>query len=286
MNSRIVLAIALSAGMALLVTGVFYRVAVGGDSPAAEPLGMTEIVVAVKDLEVGSQIQVDDLRLQEWPTGNVPEGALTTLDQAIERSPMALVLADEPVLERRLAPAGSGFGLSPKVPEGMRAMSVRVDDVSGLAGFVMPEAKVDVLITGTPSSSNASGQMTRTILSNVRVLSAGEHLTPDASGRPQKVPVVTLLLAPDQAEMVTLAQSRGRIQLVLRNAKDEEIAQTEGVTESELYGGKRPVQEPRPHPQAPVAFVAPAPPPPPEVQVQMIRGDKISVQTFEQGERN
>jgi len=285
MNTRIVLAIAISAGMALLVTGVFYQMAVRGDSAANTPVGMSEIVVAVRDLEVGSQIQITDLRLQEWPTSNVPEGAFEVLEDVVERSPMAQVLADEPVLNRRLAPPGSGFGLSPKVPEGMRAMSVRVDDVSGLAGFVMPEAKVDVLITGTPSSSATGGQITRTILSNVRVLSAGEHLTPDATGRPQKVPVVTLLLEPEQAEMVTLAQARGRIQLVLRNAKDEKIAQTSGVNESELYGVRGPSQEPRADRQAPVAYV-PAPPPPPEIEVQMIRGNKVSVQSFSQPELN
>lgn len=280
MNSRIVLAIAISAGMALLVTGVFYRMAVRGDATGATEVGMSEIVVAVRDLEVGSQIQVSDLRLQEWPKANVPEGSYTNLEEVVERSPMARVLADEPVLMRRLAPAGSGFGLSPKVPEGMRAMSVRVDDVSGLAGFVMPEAKVDVLITGTPSSSATGGSITRTILSNVRVLSAGEHLTPDATGRPQKVPVVTLLLEPAQAEMVTLAQSRGRIQLVLRNSKDEQIAQTTGVSESELYGVRAPSQAPRTHAQAPVAYVPP-PPPPPDIEVEMIRGNKISVQSFD-----
>jgi len=205
---------------------------------------------------------------------------LERMEEVVERSPMARVLADEPVLMRRLAPAGSGFGLSPKVPEGMRAMSVRVDDVSGLAGFVMPEAKVDVLITGTPSTSASGGSITRTILSNVRVLSAGEHLTPDATGRPQKVPVVTLLLEPAQAEMVTLAQSRGRIQLVLRNSKDKQIAQTTGVSESELYGVRAPSQAPRTHAQAPVAYVPP-PPPPPDIEVEMIRGNKISVQSFD-----
>jgi len=271
--------------MALLVTGVFYQMAVRGDSGATTPVGTSEIVVAVRDLEVGSQIQIGDLRLQEWPTPNVPEGAFEALEDVVERSPMAQVLADEPVLNRRLAPHGSGFGLSPKVPEGMRAMSVRVDDVSGLAGFVMPEAKVDVLITGTPSSSQSGGQVTRTILSNVRVLSAGEHLTPDASGRPQKVPVVTLLLEPQQAEMVTLAQARGRIQLVLRNAKDEQIAQTTGVNESELYGVRAPSQEPRVNRSAPVAYVA-APPPPPEIEVQVIRGNKVSVQSFSPPELN
>ena len=281
MNSRIVLAIAVSAGMALLVTGVFYQIAMRGRSGEGSDQGVSEIVVAVRDLEVGSIIGVSDLRMEEWPASRTPQDSYASVEDVLERAPVSRILADEPILERRLAPKGAGYGLSPKVPEGMRAMSIRVDDVNGVAGFVLPEARVDVLVTGTPTDNASAGQTTRTILSNVRVLSAGEHLTPDASGRPQRVPVVTLLLSPEQAEMVTLAQLRGKIQLVLRNAKDQEIAQTRGVSERELYGGKPPQPASRPHPQAPVALAAPPPPPiPPEIEVQMIRGNKISVQTF------
>lgn len=280
MNSRIVLALAVSAGMALLVTGVFYQIAMRGRTAEAADAGSVEVVVAVKDLEVGSIITAADLRVEEWPQNRVAPDVYTAIEEVVERAPVSRILADEPVLERRLAPKGAGYGLSTKVPEGMRAMSIRVDDVNGVAGFVLPEASVDVLVTGTPTDDSSAGQRTRTILSNVRVLSAGEHLTPDASGRPQRVPVVTLLLSPEQAEMVTLAQLRGKIQLVLRNAKDEQIAETRGVSESELYGSgpPRPV---RPHPQAPVALAAPIPPPaPPEVEVQIIRGNKIEVQSF------
>lgn len=273
--------------MALLVTGIFYQIAIRDDG-APQDLAVTEVVVAVKDLEVGSRIEATDLRLDEWPATKVPAGSFRALEDVVDRTAVNRILADEPVLERRLADKGSGVGLSPKVPEGMRAMSVRVDDVNGVAGFVLPEARVDLLVTGMPRDNPLAGQMTKTLLGNVRVLSAGEHLTPDASGRPQKVPVVTLLLTPQQAEMVTLAQAHGRLQLVLRNSKDPETADTTGVRESELFGGPaRTINVGNPAP-APPPKMEPVrlepPPPPPAIEVEMIRGNQRSVETFSSGE--
>lgn len=284
MNSRFALALAISAGMALVVTGVFYQIAVRGRSPSAAKVETREVVVAVKDLEVGSSIQPTDLRLEPWPATKLPDGSFIDIEDVIERVPVSRVLANEPVLERRLAARGSGVGLSTKVPEGMRAMSVRVDDVNGVAGFVLPEARVDVLITGVPRNSPTAGQMTRTILGNVRVLSAGEHLTPDSSGRPQKVPVVTLLLSPEQAEMVTLAQTNGRIQLVLRNSNDDEVAESTGVQEAELFGGALRATVNVSNPAPPEIRTAPliyTPPPPPPAEVEVFRGAERTVQTFE-----
>ena len=139
---------------------------------------------------------------------------------------------------------------------------------------------MDVLITGVPQDNPQSGRMTKTILGNVRVLSAGEHLAPDSTGRPQRVPVVTLLLTPEQSEMVTLAQTQGRIQLVLRNGKDSEVADTTGVNESELFGAAPKtinVSKPAPRP----VFVAAPPPPPPPVQIEVFRGKELSTQSFE-----
>jgi len=278
MNSRFVLAIAISAGVALLVTGMFYQFAMSGDPSDSVEVTMTEIVVAAQDLDIGATVQPNDLRLVAWPSQNVPEGSYTTMDEVVDRVPFNRILADEPVLARRLSPPGSGIGLSPKVPEGMRAMSVRVDEINGVGGFVFPEARVDVLITGSPMSSPQSGQMTKTILGNVRVLSAGELLTPDPSGKPQKVPVVTLLLTPQQAEMVTLAQTQGRLQLVLRNSQDSEVAETTGVREAELFGNvARTINVSRPAPVP--AIVAPRPPPPP-VQIEVIRGNERSMASF------
>ncbi len=290
MNSRFVLALAISAGMALLVSGIFYQVTVRGRPEGPEPAGTREVVIATRDLDIGASIEPADLRLEPWPADKIPEGAFAEVDQVLARVPFNRILANEPVLDRRLAPPGSGLGLSPKVPLGMRAMAVRVDDVVGVAGFVLPEARVDVLVTGTPRGHDDAGRMTRTILSNVRVISAGENLEPDATGRPQRVAVVTLLLTPEQAELMTLAGSQGRVQLVLRNTRDDETPNTRGVVERELFSfdwdrRQRPPQSPVPSPQ-PVARLQPPPPPPPPIEVEMIRGNQKSVVSFTPGEEH
>ena len=280
MNSRVVLALAVSAGMALLVTGIFYQVAVKGRDDGPAPLAAAkEVVVAAKDLAIGAAIESQDLRLEEWPGDKIPPGAFQDINEVIGRVTINRVLIQEPIVDRRLAPPGSGVGLSPKVPLGMRAMAVRVDDVNSVAGFVLPEARVDVLLTGQPPGGGKATRLTKTILSNVRVISAGEHLAPDASGRPRRVPVVTLLLSPEQAELLTLAKAHGRIQLVLRNVMDEVPTKTKGVREPELFAlDFKPVLKPRPVKPAPLAIIRAAPPP--QHKVEVIRGNRKSVQSF------
>ena len=278
MNSRVVTALAISAGLALVITGVFYQIALR--DTGAQEVPMSEVVTAAKDLEVGAEIQAGDLRVEPWPAGKLPEGAHQDIELVIGRVPVSRILAQEPVLDRRLAAPGAGVGLATKVPDGMRAMSIRVDDVNGVAGFVVPEARVDVLITGDPQGDSSNGRMTKTILGNVRVLSAGEHLAPDATGRPQRVPVVTLLLTPEQSEMVTLAQTQGRLQLVWRNGMDEEVAETTGVREQDLFGvAPTTIYVSKPA-LRPVVAIAPPPPPPP-VQIEVLRGKVLSTQIFE-----
>ena len=281
MNSRVVLALAISAAMALLVSGIFYQVAVRGRSSPPEPVEIGEVVVAARDLNIGAAIEATDLKVEPWPANRIPDGSFQQIDDVISRVTVSRVLINEPIVDRRLALPGSGVGLAPKVPEGMRAMAVRVDDVNGVAGFVLPEARVDVLLTGSPRNRAEIGQITRTILSNVRVILAGEHLAPDASGRPQRVPVVTLLLTPRQAELLTLASSQGRIQLILRNSMDQEQLETKGVREQELFI----VDPPRrvvPKPSPPTQIVRLEPPP---RQIEVIRGSRRSVQSFDSAQR-
>ena len=275
MNSRVALALAISAGMALVVSGIFYQVAVRGRSSSPEPVEMGELVVAARYLGIGAAIEATDLKVQPWPANRVPDGSFQQIEDVISRVTVSRVLVNEPIVDRRLAVPGSGVGLAPKVPEGMRAMAVRVDDVNGVAGFVLPEARVDVLLTGSPSNRADLGHMTRTILSNIRVISAGEHLAPDASGRPKRVPVVTLLLTPRQAELLTLGSSQGRIQLILRNSMDQQQLETKGVGEGELFvvaPRRRVVSIPSP----PTQIVRLEPPP----QIEVIRGSRRSVQSF------
>lgn len=282
MNSRFVLALGVSAGLALLVSLIFYQVAVRGRPAEVEEVEMVEIVTATKDLNIGATITPADLRMEAWPKNKLPDGAFTEMDQVLERVAISTILNNEPILNRRLAESGAGVGLSPIVPEGMRAMSVRVDDVIGVAGFVLPEARVDVLLTGNPRDQPEAGRMTRTILTNVRVLSAGENLTPDASGRAQRVPVVTLLVTPEQAEVLTLGSTGGRLQLVLRNTRDEGDPETPGIVERELFSSGRP---PKPAPR-PVSRPAPAPAvqiaaPPPPSEIEVFRGNRKSIESFD-----
>ncbi len=280
MNSRVALALAISAGMALVVSGIFYQVAVRGRSSAPETVEIGEVVVATRDLGIGAAIEATDLKVQPWPANRIPDGSFQQIDDVISRVTVSQVLVNEPIVDRRLAVPGSGVGLAPKVPEGMRAMAVRVDDVNGVAGFVLPEARVDVLLTGSPKGRAELGQITRTILSNIRVISAGEHLAPDASGRPQRVPVVTLLLTPRQAEMLTLASSQGRIQLILRNSMDPESLETKGVREQELFVvAPRRRAVPIPSPPTQIVRLEPSP------QIELIRGSRRSVQSFDSAQR-
>jgi pilus assembly protein CpaB len=168
----------------------------------------------------------------------------------------------------------------------MRAVSVRVSDVAGVAGFVLPGLRVDVLVTGRPPGAE-NGSVTTTCLQNILVLSAGQNIQPDARGQAISTPTVTLLVSPEQAEVITLAGNEGRIQLVLRNSSDQEIAKTPGSQVQALYGGAArqtqkaaapPAPKPRPKPvvvaQAPV--IPPPPPPPPEIVV--IRGTQKTVE--------
>jgi pilus assembly protein CpaB len=281
------LALAVSAGMALIVSAIFYQIAVRDRGDPVEQVSLQEVIVAARELNIGAIIDVADMRAEMWPSSKIPDDAFREMDEVVGRVPINKILADEPVVSRRLADRGSGFGLAPKVPPGMRAMSVRVNDVIGVSGFVLPEARVDVLVTGLPRGQESSGQMTKTILGNVRVISAGENLEPDASGKPQRVTVVTLLVTPHQAELLTLAGSQGRLQLVLRNSSDKEVEDTDGVREPEIFRAKTEMPKPpakrRPRPRT-IARVAPPPPPP--VQIEIIRGNQRSMQAFDRATAN
>ncbi|MBV8820017.1 MAG: Flp pilus assembly protein CpaB, partial [Acidobacteriaceae bacterium] len=179
---------------------------------------------------------------------------------------------------------------SPIMPVGMRAVAVRVNDVAGVAGFVLPGMRVDVLVTGRPPESSGS-TMTATVLQNILVLSAGTTIQADSRGQAIQAPTVTLLVSPEQAETLTLANNEGHIQLVLRNGSDQTIEKTSGRELSELYGGSKrgraqrdgsdgSAPAPRPRMQARVSMAPlPPPPPPPPDQIVVIRGTQKSVET-------
>jgi pilus assembly protein CpaB len=200
----------------------------------------------------------------------------------VDRPVISPVLADEPLVEGRIGARGSGAGLAPLIPSGMRAISVRVNDVVDVAGFVLPGMRVDVLVTGRPPGRDDS--ITTTVLQNIAVLSAGQILQADSKSQSIKAAVVTLLVTPPQAEVLTLADNEGHIQLVLRNSADHEKAETPGWLTSQLYAQARRDQAVSVVPAAkpsrtvsPAKVAAPPPPPAPEPPpdgILVIRGDQ------------
>ena len=213
---------------------------------------MKDVVVATRPLGIGVMVKPADVKLTKVPVDAFPKGAFSKVEEVLDRPVVSNILLDEPLLEGRLAVKGSGLGLAPTIPVGMRAVTVRVNDVAGAAGFVLPGLRVDVLVTGRPPTGDST--MTTTVLQNLLVLSAGQAMQSDARGTPVSVSTVTLLVSPADAETLTLANGEGRIQLVLRNSSDEGIEKTPGRYVAELYGAPRkpapaPVQ-PRPGSQA------------------------------------
>jgi len=284
MDRRFLTVLGVSLLFALVISSVFYQMtARAGGSKKSEPSDMKDIVLAARPLSVGTTVKPADIKLGKVPSAAFPKGAFGKAEEVIDRPVISNVLIDEPVLEGRLAVRGSGLGLAPIIPVGMRAVTVRVNDVTGISGFVLPGMRVDVLVTGRPP--NSDGTVTTTCLQNMVVLSAGTAIQPDARGNAIQAAAVTLLASPDQAETLTLANTEGRIQLVLRNGSDQTIEKTPGREVSELYGvhavHKKPPSEappPRPRPQPVAAVMAPPPPPPPPDQIVVIRGTTKTVE--------
>lgn len=185
------------------------------------------IVVAARDLPAGAVLRREDVETMEWPGSAVPEGFAGQAGDVVGRGLITEVRKNEPLLGWKLAEKEAGGGLPITIPEGMRAVSVEVDEVIGVAGFVLPGTRVDVLATVMPGNDRRQ-TTTRIILQNVRAVAADQKYQQDINGEPQYVTVVTLLVSPDDAESLTLAATEGRIQLALRNTLDAEEVDTRG----------------------------------------------------------
>ena len=242
---------------------------------------MTPVVVAANSLDLGAALRAEDLRTINWPSEAVPAGTFSNPQELVGRGLITPVSQNEPLLPAKLAPVGAGAGLPPMIPDGMRALSVRVNDVIGVAGYVLPGSKVDVLVTVSPT--NQSTDMTsKVILTNVTVLTAGTRIERDVEkdNKPISVSVVTLLVDPMQSEALTLASTEGKIQLALRNPLDKTMPPTPGIRPVVLLGqasAPRAAVVSRPARQAvvaPVPAAAPAAAPQPLPTIEIIRGDK------------
>jgi pilus assembly protein CpaB len=241
--------------------------------------------VAAADVKLGAILRDSDLGTVEI-SGTLPRGAITDRREAVGRGVISDLYEGEPVLESRLAAPGAGGGLAATIPPGMRACAVKVDDVVGVAGFVTPGMRVDVLISGNPPGVSAStvGPEVKTLLQDIEVLSAGSDIQRDMDGKPQNVQVVNLLVTPEQAEDLSLASTQAKIQLVLRNRLDRQVAQTSGTALANLFEGKSvPAPATKPHQTVAVAHAAPTP----ESKtflVQVYNGTKRSDEKFVDGE--
>ncbi len=263
MNKRFLGVLIFSLVVALAASTVVYRLISARTAVASPP--PTGILLAAHDLPVGTLLKDSDVSLAHWP-GAPPAQSIAKLENATGRGVIANIYAGEPVLESRLAQRGAGAGLAATIPSGMRAVAVRVNEFVGVAGFVVPGMRVDILISGlAPGGTNSTlGTQTRTILQNIEVLSAGQKIQKDAEGKPITVPVVNLLVTPEQAETLSLASNETKIQLVLRNPLDTQQAKAPGTAMAYLFGGQptgksRPAgahaaakPKPKPAPPAPV----------------------------------
>lgn len=236
-DRRFIAVVSVSLAWALVVSAAFYRLA-GSSGGRTRAASRKQIVVASRPISSGSTLDRESVKLRSVPEDLFPAGAFSRLEDVLERPVISAIQSDEPVVEARLAIKGSGAGLGPMIPPGLRAISVRVNDVVGVAGFVLPGMRVDVLVTGKPP--NRADTETQTVLQNITVLSAGQTIQNDGKSQPIMAPVVTLLVSPGEAEALTLANSEGRIQLVLRNSTDQGTAPTRGRRLHELYGSAPP----------------------------------------------
>jgi len=239
-----------------------------------------KVVVANADLSLGSELSADDLTTLDWPAGAVPEGAFDNPTALVGRGLIASVVHHEPILPGKLASKEAGSGLPPIIPNGKRAVSVKVNEVIGVAGYVLPGTHVDVLATAN-ASNGADSVTTKVVLSNVEVLAAGTRLEQDSKdAKPIQVTVVTLLVTPEDAERLTLASTEGKIQLALRNPLDLESPATPGIRPGILLGNVQPLRPAAPVRRAAAAASSPktsapaAAPQQPAPTVEIIRGDK------------
>jgi pilus assembly protein CpaB len=229
------------------------------------------VVLASRDLPVGHRVVAEDVRTVEWPAELVPEGYHTQTADVVGRGLITAVRTNEPLLASKLAEPGSGAGLPIVIPEGLRAMSIPVDQVVGVAGFATVGTRVDVLLTIQPPGQSES--VTQIILQNLTVLSTGQVYQRDERGEPITVNVVTLMVSPEQAERLSLATSQGRIQLALRNMLDIEDATTAGIRTSGLLNGAPRRASPAARPAGAAQQQAPA-------SVEMYKGGTRSIQRF------
>lgn len=234
-----------------------------------------EVIVAAEDLQVGTKVEEHDIKVIKIPASDLPAGAPRKKIDVLGHGVILPITKGDFILPMKLAEDNAGAGLPSLIPPGMRAVSVRVNEVVSVAGFVTPGTRVDVLLTGTPVGG--SDTQTTTVLQNVRVIAAGHTLERTATGEAQNTAVITLLVSPDDAQRLTLASSEGHIQLSLRNPLDTKQDEVAASNSKGLYRNilsSTPAPQPVVHHAVEPKKVVTPPPTPTGVSVEVYQGDK------------
>src|SRR6202522_3235153 len=238
-RTRLLMIGAVALALGAIVSIVVYKNLQGRGASNGEP--GTDVIVAANDIQVGARIEEHDISKVRYPASALPSGTFTTRGKVVGRGVILPISKGEFILPSKLAPENAGAGLPSLIPPGMRAVSVRVNEVVSVAGFVGPGTRVDVLLTGTPNGSSES--QTTTVLQNVAVIASGHTLERSAAGEAQNTPVITLLTSPDDAERLTLASNEGHIQLSLRNPVDTQEGEVPAANAKGLYKGGTPAED-------------------------------------------
>lgn len=302
-NKRLIIAV-----LAAITFGLVAAVSVKQYLLSAQAFNRTnDVVVAKVEIPVGSRIIAEQLTVAQFPADVTPEGAIPEISESlIGRVVVTAIAPREPVTESRLAPVGSLGGLASVIPEGYRAMTVKVDDIVGVSGFIMPGTLVDIVVVIQPPKGSANEEMiSKIVLQNIKVLASGQNIDKPKNDREveRSVRAVTLQVTPEQAEKLALASSEGKLQLVMRNSVDQADEQTSGANKRSLLHGERATIVPEPGigsntttkvaptssrriaPRRVVTETAPAqkatqPPPAPRPTVEVIRGGKKETVDF------
>jgi len=280
-----------------LVFGLLAAVSVSRylSSAQAYTKNLNRVAVAKVAIPLGSKIIPEMLTMVQFPKESTPDGTFESPEKVAGRVAVVNIQPREPITESRLAPEGTAGGLSAVIPEGFRAMTVKVDDVVGISGFIMPGTLVDVVVVMDPGDKSTQDPISKIVLQNIKVLANGQNIDkPENQRDANSVKAVTLLVSPDQAEKLALASSEGKLQLVMRNSIDQGDEKTKGVNKRELLNGEHAAPVPEPgslKSEQPKPVVKPAPPrrervqaepkpapvatpQPPRASVEMIEGAK------------
>ncbi len=244
-NKRLIIAM-----LAAVAFGLIAAVSVSRYLQAAQlyTKNLTNVVVAKVEIPIGTRIVPEQLSVVQFPKAVAPDGTFAVIDdQLIGRVAITRISPREPVTEYRLAAIGAAGGLSSVIPDGYRAMTVKVDDVVGVSGFIQPGTLVDVVVTINPPDDRQRDRISKIVLQNIKVLANGANIDkPKNEKEVERVKAVTLQVTPEQAEKLALASSEGKLQLVMRNAVDQNDEVTPGANKATLLAGERALPVPDP----------------------------------------